>query len=100
MGTASPLATRLRHLASAVLCLYAVGLFLAEAVLQAGAVLAVALTLGLVASRRLRLGGGGGRWRWAWSPAAGCGWRPTCGRTWRRVVHCACGSSCRPRWPW
>ena len=55
MGTASPLATRLRHLASAVLCLYAVGLFLAEAVLQAGAVLAVALTLGLGASRRLRL---------------------------------------------
>ncbi|ATB28443.1 O-antigen ligase family protein [Melittangium boletus] len=55
MGSASPLATRLRHLASAVLCLYAVGLFLAEAVLQAGAVLAVALALGLAVSRQLRL---------------------------------------------
>ncbi|MBM7113710.1 O-antigen ligase family protein [Archangium primigenium] len=55
MGSAPASSPRPRSLATAALCLYAVGLFLAEGVLQAGAALAVALTLGLLVSRRLRL---------------------------------------------
>ena len=51
----SPAGARWRQIASAVLCLYAVGLFLAEGVLQAGAVLAIALALVLGIRRRLRL---------------------------------------------
>ncbi len=51
----TPAPVRVRQAASAVLCLYAVGLFLAEGVLQAGSVLAIALALGLAVTRRLRL---------------------------------------------
>ncbi|MBJ6764212.1 O-antigen ligase family protein [Myxococcaceae bacterium JPH2] len=46
---------RLGRLVSCVLGLYAVGLVLAEAVLQAGAVLSMAVALWLAVSRRLRL---------------------------------------------
>jgi O-antigen ligase len=55
MGTASPSVSRLRRLGSCVLCVYAVGLFLMEGLLQAGAALALALALGLAVSGRLRL---------------------------------------------
>ncbi|NBD10875.1 O-antigen ligase family protein [Corallococcus silvisoli] len=48
-------AGRWRTAVAGVLGLYAVGLVLAEAVLQAGAILALALALALVATKRLRL---------------------------------------------